>query len=99
MAEGIFKKIYRIIRRKIYWNFKREYIFNSINRRKGKCKNCGSCCAAAIPPRQHYDFSSKKCKIHYKDKMDEKCKYFPFDEKDKSEAAKLYCGYYWENKA
>jgi len=88
------KKYWRILRRKYYWRFKKQYIEESLSKRKGKCLQCG-CCSTCFPPCIHYDYTNKKCKI-YKT-APRHCIDYPFDEKDKQEYSKIYCGYYWED--
>ena len=98
MIKDIIAKAYKIYRRKFYAKFRKEYIKRSIAKRQGKCLHCGGCCATAMIPCIHYDYSNKECKI-WKNKgysyLSQNCKNYPFDEKDKSPYSKRYCGFYW----
>lgn len=73
--------IYHCLRNFYFFNFNKEYIANSLAKRKGKCNNCGKCCHDVFGITcMYYDLKNKKCKIHeFKSILRPLCKIFPYD--------------------
>ncbi|OGZ20007.1 MAG: hypothetical protein A2654_02210 [Candidatus Nealsonbacteria bacterium RIFCSPHIGHO2_01_FULL_43_31] len=95
----IISQIYKIIRRRLYYIFKKKYIIDSLAKRKGKCNHC-SCCEikfCGIENKcEYFDKNSKKCLVYNTEKMPTLCRIYPFDEKDKWDEFKDKCGFHWE---
>ncbi len=73
------------IRRRIIVFFFKDYVKKSLTKRKGKCENCGACCAKI---KCRHLSKDKKCKIF--ENVGYFCKVFPIDETDiKSNSLKI----------
>jgi hypothetical protein len=101
--EGFFKRIWRMIRRKYYLTFKKDYVKRQLENRKGKCKMCGCCGTSPISCKYH-NYITGKCDLWKKEGIEgikkrtkHDCLNYPFDEKDKTLFSKVNCGFYWDN--
>ncbi len=91
--------LYKIIRRRLFFIFRKGYVESQLKKRKGSCNHC-SCCDMKFfgfynyncP---HHDKETKKCKIYNTKEWKYICRSYPFDEKDKWNRFKDKCGFYW----
>ena len=95
----MFNDIYKIIRRRLFFIFRKDYVAEQLKKRKGSCNHC-SCCDMKFFGGL-YDYNcpylnkEKKCDIYKTDKWRHLCYSYPFDEKDKWKRFKDKCGFYW----
>jgi hypothetical protein len=97
--KNIFNSIWRQLRRKYYFAFRKDYVKKSIEKRKGKCGRHG-CCDDQPSLIKCKSSNGKGCilwKERGYDTLPEECKKYPFDEKDKSEFSKKYCTFHWKD--
>lgn len=86
------KSVYRHLRRLFYLKCRKAYIEESIKLRKGGCKHCG-CCKRVFKQCSYFK-NGKDCAKY--PNFPQVCKIYPFDEKDKNEFSRKFCGFYWE---
>lgn len=84
----------RHARRLFYMKFRKEFLRESIAKRKGECKQCG-CCEDRATKCPHFKEDVRKCDL-YPD-FPPACKIYPFDEKDKNWFSREHCGFFWED--
>lgn len=85
-----------MLRMRYLWYFRRDYLEDSMKRRKGYCeRSCKGLCCKINVPKCHY-LRKEKCTL-YKDQPFY-CKLFPVDERDKYLGdVQEECTYYWED--
>jgi len=85
--------VYVQVRRRFIYYTNRDYIYESLKRRRGECIGCGACCRTTWKcPFLYTENGQYRCKIHTK--KPELCSLYPFDEKDMFKHAKK-CGFYF----
>ncbi|MFA5020169.1 MAG: hypothetical protein WC533_03660 [Candidatus Pacearchaeota archaeon] len=97
--EPFLKRVYRVIRRSFFINFRKGYIEKQLRNRKGKCLACG-CCGIVGVKCQYFNKETNLCELWLKGgktAIPKHCQTYPFDEKDKVLYSKLNCGFYWDD--
>jgi len=87
--------LYRHLRRRFYYIFRRNYVRTMIANRKGVCGRHGCCdlsiltrFRACIDPADRTKCLKWRCLPFH-------CQRYPFDEKDKIPETRSYCSFYW----